>query len=71
MEVSESLATFTLVRFHLDPFLLVKPELIFFPVHTAPFTYKNGYLSTSVHACSQERTWLSLLDYKTRKACYC
>ena len=49
-------ATFTLLRFHLDPFLPLKTELFFLPVHITPFSNKNGYLSTSVHACPQKRT---------------
>ena len=30
-------ATFTLLRFHLDPFLLLKTELFLLPVHITPF----------------------------------
>ena len=30
-------APFTLLRFHLDPFLLLKTELCFLPVHNNPF----------------------------------
>ena len=41
-------ATFTLLRFHLDPFLLLKTELLFLPVHITPFLNKNGYLSSAV-----------------------
>ena len=41
-------ATFTLLRFHLDPFLLLKTKLFFLPVHITPFLNKNGYLSSAV-----------------------
>ena len=37
-----------LVHFHLYPLLLLKPELFSLPVHIAPFSDRNGYLSTSV-----------------------
>ena len=38
--------TFTLLRFHFDPFFLPKTELFFFSVHTTPFSdRKNGHLS--------------------------
>ena len=44
----ETMATFTLLRFHLDPFLLLKTKLFFLPVHITPFLNKNGYLSSAV-----------------------
>ena len=45
---SNSKATFTLLRFHLDPFLLLKIELFFLLVRITPFLNKNGYLSSAV-----------------------
>ena len=45
---SVSKATFTLLLFYLDPFLLLKTELFFLPVHITPFLNKNGYLSSPV-----------------------
>ena len=55
----KSKATFTLLRFHLDPFLLPKTGLFFFPVHTTPFSDRNGYLSIGVHICPQKRICLT------------
>ena len=52
-------ATFTLLRCHLDPFLLPKTELFFFPVHTTPFSDRNGYLSLGVHICPEKRICLT------------
>ena len=43
-----SKASFTLLRFHLDPFLLLKTELFFLPVHNTTFLNKNGYLSSAL-----------------------
>ena len=43
-----SKATFTLLRVHLDPFVLLKTELFVLPVHITPFLHKNGYLSSAV-----------------------
>ena len=43
---AKSQATFTLIRLHLDPFFLLKTELFFLPVHTTPFSDKDGYLFT-------------------------
>ena len=54
MEKSQLKATFTLLRFHLDPFLLPNMGLFFFPVHTTPFSDRNGYLSVGVHICPQK-----------------
>ena len=48
MRSSTSKATFTLLRFQLDPFLQLKTELYFLPVHITPFLNKNGYLSSAV-----------------------
>ena len=33
---------------HLDPFLLLKTELFFLPVHIIPFLNEGGYLSSAV-----------------------
>ena len=46
--VIETPVTFTLLRFYLDPFLLLKTELFFLPVHITPFLNENGYLSSPV-----------------------
>ena len=43
-------AQFTLLRFHLNPFVLLKTELFFLPVHITPFLNKNGFLSRVVLA---------------------
>ena len=40
-------APFTLLRFHLDPCLLLKTEIFFLPVHITLFLNKNGYLSST------------------------
>ena len=56
-------ARFTLLRFHLDPFLLLKTELFFLPVHITPFLNKNGYLSSVVSSKTDLITFcLSLLS---------
>ena len=52
-------AMFTLLRFHLDPFLLPKTGLFFFPVHTISFSDRNGYQSIGVHICPQNRICLT------------
>ena len=44
----EQQAPFTLLRFLLDPFLQLKTELFFLPVHITPFLNKNEYLSRAV-----------------------
>ena len=48
LQCNHSQAPFTLLHFHLDPFLLLKTELFFPPVHITPFLNRNEYLSSAV-----------------------